>query len=508
MTLAPIPGVKRAVLYVRVSDDSQLEGFSIPAQIKALTEFAQKNGWIVVGQYIEEGESARSDKRPEFQRMISDAKRQPRPFDIILVHKFDRFARSLEDSATYKSLLRKKLGIDVISMSEPTDDSPVGQLIEGVLAVTAQFYSDNLSTEVVKGQRERASQGRSNSIPPIGYKRCYEKDSPYYDKFVPDPDTAPIVRFIFEQYTSGAMGMKEIAKTLSLEGVARFGKAAANYSWTVAFIRRILTNPVYIGTIIYGKYDSQRKRYRPENEWIVVENAHEPLVSREMFERANEIRLSRGRANVPTQSKDWLLRRMVFCMDCGSPMIHFRYQWDVNGQRVVLPCVICTGYTRYSKCYCNRVPIKDIEEAVFAYLRDIAAGTIDMTRVEVKQKRQTDKANQLALLRKQREIHLHRLERARAAYQAGVDSLEEYAQTKRDVEKTLAAIHAQIAELEKQKTAEPAITEQVRQSFREALAIATDESLPIAKRRAALQDVVHSIHVSRKTGEINICIWI
>jgi site-specific DNA recombinase len=142
----------RAALYVRVSTEEQAqEGLSIDAQLKALQQYCRERQYLIVETFVDAGESARTDKRPGFQRMIAMAKQRPKPFDLILVHKMDRFARNREDSAVYKALLRKELGIDVISKTERFDDTPTGKPTEGITEVFAEFYSANLAHEVLKG---------------------------------------------------------------------------------------------------------------------------------------------------------------------------------------------------------------------------------------------------------------------------------------------------------------------------------------------------------------------
>ena len=134
----------RVAIYARCSDAKQAErDLSIPAQIDEARRWASSNRCEVVHEYIEPGESARTDDRPAFQQMIEDAGRKPRPFDVVLVWKFNRFARSRKDSVGYKYKLRRR-GVRVVSINEPISDDPVGRMVEGVLESLDEFYSDNL----------------------------------------------------------------------------------------------------------------------------------------------------------------------------------------------------------------------------------------------------------------------------------------------------------------------------------------------------------------------------
>lgn len=153
--------MQRAALYIRVSTEDQAE-YSPTAQRKALLDYAGRNDMVVDQEhiYIDEGFSGRTArKRPAFMRMISDAKSKPKPFDVILVHKFDRFARNREDSVVYKSLLRSKCGIKVISITEQLEDDKFSIILESMLEAMAEYYSINLSEEVKKGY-DRKSHAR------------------------------------------------------------------------------------------------------------------------------------------------------------------------------------------------------------------------------------------------------------------------------------------------------------------------------------------------------------
>ena len=123
-----------AIIYARVSSDRQDVDLSISAQLRALRDFAAKNGYAVVEEFVDEAESGRSARRPVFQEMVRRARAKPAPFDAILVWKLSRFARNREDSIIYKTWLRKN-GIDVISINEPVEDTPTGRMMEGIIEV-------------------------------------------------------------------------------------------------------------------------------------------------------------------------------------------------------------------------------------------------------------------------------------------------------------------------------------------------------------------------------------
>ena len=161
----------KVALYARVSSDKQDTDLSISSQLRALREYAEKQGYQVVREFVDEVESGRTISRPAFRDMISLAKRPDRTFEAILVWKYARFARNREDSIVYKTLLRKN-GVQVISINEPFEDTPTGRLLEAIIESLDEFYSDNLGEEVTRGMRESASRGFYLSAkPPYGYRK-------------------------------------------------------------------------------------------------------------------------------------------------------------------------------------------------------------------------------------------------------------------------------------------------------------------------------------------------
>ncbi|MBR5428766.1 MAG: recombinase family protein [Clostridia bacterium] len=148
----------RAVIYARYSSDNQREE-SIEGQIRENTAFAEKNGMTVVGHYIDRAYSARTDKRPEFQRMIRDSAKKN--FDVVIVWKLDRFARNRYDSAKYKAALKKN-DVKVVSATEAISDSPEGIILESVLEGMAEYFSEDLAIKIRRGMTENALKCKYN----------------------------------------------------------------------------------------------------------------------------------------------------------------------------------------------------------------------------------------------------------------------------------------------------------------------------------------------------------
>ena len=163
--------MKTAAAYIRVSDERQDE-FSPDSQLKLIREYCKKNDIELPDELIfyDDGISAKSTKkRKQFNDMIALAKLKEKPFEMILVWKFSRFARNQEESIVYKSLLRKN-GVEVVSISEPLSDNPFGGLIERIIEWMDEYYLIRLSDEVRRGMTERATRGLPNVAPPYGYR--------------------------------------------------------------------------------------------------------------------------------------------------------------------------------------------------------------------------------------------------------------------------------------------------------------------------------------------------
>ena len=138
-------------LYARVSSDRQDVDLSVAAQLRALRDYAEKNDYLVVREYVDEAESGRIADRPQFRRMIDEANKPEAPFKEILVWKFSRFTRKREHAVAFKPMLRKK-GVKVVSITEHADDTPTGKLLEAIIESVDEFYSENLMPMVQSRQ--------------------------------------------------------------------------------------------------------------------------------------------------------------------------------------------------------------------------------------------------------------------------------------------------------------------------------------------------------------------
>ncbi|MBI4311033.1 MAG: recombinase family protein [Chloroflexi bacterium] len=303
------------VLYARVSSDRQDVDLSITAQLKNLREYASTHGYRSVGEYVDEAESGRTAHRPQFQKMIADARKGSKPFEMVLVWKYSRFARSREDSIVYKTLLRKH-NVQVISITEPFDDTPTGKLLEAMIESLDEFYSANLAQDIMRGMRESASRGYLVSPgTPYGYRRVKVKDGrAERASLEADPHAAAIVTRMFQRVLN-RRGLKEIAQELNKDGIA----PPRAKRWGVTTIHKVLTNEAYVGTLVWGAVTKKTNGAPP----IRVEDAWPAIVERETFDRAQELLRERApKMSHPRRvASNYLLSGIAKCATCGKALI-------------------------------------------------------------------------------------------------------------------------------------------------------------------------------------------
>ncbi len=295
-------------LYARVSSDKQDVDLSVAAQLRALREYANKNSYMIVGEYVDEAESGRVANRPQFRKMLDDARGPKAPFQEILVWKFSRFTRKREHAVAFKSMLRKR-GIRVVSITEHADDSPTGRLMEAIIESVDEFYSANLAQEVTRGMRESASRGFwVSSHPPYGYKKVYVDDGPKRrPRLEIDPERAPIVLRMFKMAESGR-SLLDIARTFNREGIA----SPTGKKWSKTVVQHILKKETYTGTMIWGVHSKDGALP------VRVPDAFTAIVSKDLFERVSTSLRSRTRKTIHPQrvGSSYLLSGLVKCGAC------------------------------------------------------------------------------------------------------------------------------------------------------------------------------------------------
>lgn len=423
--------LKIGAAYIRVSDERQDE-YSPDSQLKKIREYAAKEGYLIPEEYVfyDDGISGKSTrKRDDFNRMISMAKEKNHPFDVIYVWKFSRFARNQEESMVYKNLLRKR-GVTVVSVSEPIPEGHFGSLIERIIEWTDEYYLVNLGAEVTRGMTEKATRGEPTGPPPFGYVM---KDKQYY----PDEESgnADIVREIFRLYDAGVK-QREIAVMLGERGVlTKYGNTPDN-----RWINYVLHNPCYIGKIRWS-LDGARavSKLDFENESIMtVDGHHEPLISAELWTRV-QARLEAQKRAYPkyarrSQPIEYMLKGLVRCSACGATLA-------CNGTtsgKAKAKCVQCCNYSRGSCHTSHSITIPKLETALKNGLKEAIETKIFAVLPQSVQKADPNAIDYAKLIA----IEQRRLDRAKAAYLAEVDTIEQYAANKKEIEARIEELKA------------------------------------------------------------------
>ncbi len=302
-----------AALYARVSSDRQDVDLSVSAQLRALRDYAGRNGYLVAREYVDEAESGRIADRPQFRRMLDEASKPEAPFREILVWKFSRFTRKREHAVAFKSMLRRR-GVRVVSITEQADDTPTGKLLEAIIESVDEFYSENLAQEVTRGMREAASRGFwMTTYAPYGYRRVYVQDgAKKRPKLELNPPADAVVRRIFDMVLEGK-SLLDVTRTLNSEGIP----TTNGRKWVKTTIHTMLGNEAYTGALVWG---INAKDGQPP---VRVEGAHPAIVSSQEFRKVGSLLKSRApkRVHPRRASSPYLLSGLARCEICGKSMV-------------------------------------------------------------------------------------------------------------------------------------------------------------------------------------------
>jgi len=342
--------VIRAAAYARFSSDNQRDE-SIDAQLRAINDYAARNDIIIVEEYIDRAKSAMTDNRPSFLDMVKNSSKGE--FDIVLVHKLDRFARNRYDSAHYNHQLKKN-DVQLVSVIEQIDDSPEGRMMMAVLEGMAEFYSQNLAREVRKGMQENALKAmHTGGKPPLGYDV-----NPTTRKLVINETEAEAVTLIFQRVLEGH-GYQEIVNELNSHGY----KSKTGNSFCKNSIHSILSNEKYIGTYIFNRsssadIDGRRNthKFKDDDEIIRIENAIPPIIEKNSFDAVQWKMQKRKQEFIGHKSiETYLLSGKIICGSCGSTYCGFRRKDGRNKSLIIR--YACNTKQRYGS---NKCANKDI----------------------------------------------------------------------------------------------------------------------------------------------------
>lgn len=464
-------------LYIRVSTHEQDE-LSPDAQKRLCLDYAKNNNILIPKEFIfVESVSGRNvQKRREFQRMISLAKSDAHPFDVILVWKFSRFARNQEESIVYKSMLRKD-HVEVVSVSEPLVDGPFGSLIERIIEWMDEYYSIRLSGEVQRGMKEKALRKGYQTTPCLGYD-AVGGGRP----FVINEDEFQVVDFIMNQFDAG-------------RDETRIARMCNERGWRTKrgnlFERRnidlILRNPFYCGTVVWNG--------------VEFEGEHEARYTKEQFEtriRLLEARRRPKKARNVSVCKHWL-SGLLKCAKCGSTMAY--------GGAVSCRTFTCWKYAKGFHPEPSSISVKKAEAAVLQYFQQVLDYGLECAnfRYIYKGPAAPDHDEDIQQLEKElRQLSL-REQRVRDAYENGIDTLEEYRENRQRLQEQRSALQA---ELEEKKAAQTTPTlpsqDEMLNRIRTVYDVLKDPDADFEKKGVLLRTIVDQIVYDKEAGEMYI----
>jgi site-specific DNA recombinase len=352
---------KTAVLYLRVSTKEQAsrggeaEGFSIPAQREVNTRKAESLDAIVVEEFVDAGESARSSKRPKLQLMLEYIREHH--VDYVIVHKVDRLARNRADDVQI-NLALKAAGVQLVSATENIDETPSGMLVHGIMSSIAEFYSQNLANESRKGMLQKAKSGGTPGMAPFGYLNVRKRNDEGYEIRTVEVDTerAMIVQECFERYATGDWTETMLYEDLKARGITtlpRPKKPAKPIAKSQ--INSMLRNRYYIG---YVKFDG-----------IEFEGSHPRLIDEALFQRVQDVRAGRVQSREKPRVHVHYLKGSVFCARCGEP---FSFAVSRNHQGKLYEYMFCLGRQSLKNgCDQRAIPADMVEDLVEGHWRTV-----------------------------------------------------------------------------------------------------------------------------------------
>ena len=390
----------RVVLYLRLSKedvDKVSEGddsASIKNQRLLLTDYALKNNFQIIKVYSDDDESGLYDDRPGFEQMIEDAKLGL--FDIIIAKTQSRFSRNMEHIEKYLHHDFLNLGIRFIGVVDGVDTAVASnKKSRQINGLVNEWYCEDLSENIRSAFKIKMKNGQFlGSSCPYGYKR----DPKNHNHLVIDEYAANIVRRIFKLYLSGC-GKARIGSILSEEGVLiptlyKQQVLGENYKnskilkstrvWSYQTIHTILNNQTYVGDLVQNKtnklsYKDKTKVSLPKEQWIIVENTHDAIISKEVFERVREMQKIKTRSVSGNEVKG-IFSGILFCADCKHSMSR-KYERRGNHQFIGY---ICRTYKQHGKKFCSSHSIKnsELEETVLNSIKEEAKKILTQADVD------------------------------------------------------------------------------------------------------------------------------
>jgi DNA invertase Pin-like site-specific DNA recombinase len=415
---------KQAVVYCRVSSLEQVDGTSLESQERMCREYADRAGITILEVFVDRGESAKTADRPEFLNAISYCTKKRNLVDFFIVYKIDRFARNQNDHIGVRAKL-KQHDVELLSVTEPINDSPMGKMMEGILSTFAEFDNNIRTERSSNGMRERLKQGLWVWPAPIGYTRLEQGGV-----LVPNSD-ARFVQMAFAEYAKGTYTYKRLATNLYKQGL----RSKAGKKVELQTLQKLIHNPLYCGIV-------------KKDEWgIETKGKHEPLITIELFSKCQVAGRSHKGTKKQEKNPEFPLRRLIVCSWCKQPLTG---SFSTGRKGTKYP------YYHHHKQTCSHalsIKKQELEDSFVSFLREInpsfkfatafKKACMDIYQADHQNallQNQTVKQQLAKLQEKKKTIYDH--------FEEGLYTKTDFIERKRDVERQLYAVQSQIITIE------------------------------------------------------------
>lgn len=462
--------MKSAVAYMRMSTDRQEH--SIESQERLINEYAKQNNYLIQHLYIDEGISGRNaEKRPQFLQMIDDSSKKD--FEYVLIYDSSRFARNLEQSLVFKSILKKN-GVSIVSITEPTLDEDTSLITDALFGAMNEMYSRKLSKNVKRGMEQKALRGEFCAHAPFGYD--YDKN---LKMLVLNQQEAPIAKYIFSEILNG-----RTPYSISTEMREKNIRTKNGITLERRRIEYIIRNPVYKGYL----------RWTSSNGIIIQKSNHEPLISETEFEEIQRIATQRAlrlrrNAKPPEFYNHWL-SGIIYCSECNCVYTYVKAR-EHEGKKARFRC---SGQSRGQCSSGISFKVDVLEKQIYAILEEILENDNTYFTLNITEKTplQIDYSNDIKKLKQS-------LKRAKEAFLAGLDTLVEYGENK----KTLLCEIEKLESMQNENNHNKIDTTSFKAKISNLLTFLKSNENPISKRKA-FRTTVEKIIIEKETKNITL----
>lgn len=458
--------MKKSVAYLRMSTDKQ--EYSIDSQLRLIKAFSERNGYWLIDTYIDEGISGRqAEKRPAFMQMIDDSSKGI--FEYVLIYDSSRFARNLEQSIVYKSLLKRN-GVYLISITEPIVDEDTSLITDALLGAMNEMYSRKLSKVVKRGMEQKALGNEYFSCAPYGYKKPHKKPLEIIEK------EAQVIKIVYQKFMEDISPFKIAQELNSLNIKTKRGKCI-DKRW----VQKVLTNPTYKGYMLW-KIDD-RVYYKKANHTAIIDENIFDKVQKKYKENKKRIK-HKGK---PLEYHKHWLTGILRCPVCDTVYIYAKGYMNKSDR------FRCGGYVS-GRCNVSKsFRVTDLETLIINELYSIIKSEKNYYNLKFTKITTTENTE---LITKEINQLKKTLSRAKTAYLSEIDTLEEYKENKERIQKQITELENKLAERNQMPT-----HKELAKNIGNVLEIIESKKNMIIKIKA-IKSIIDKITLNGTTGKM------